>query len=615
MRKLSILAACLAVLLPAASHAQSNAYVTNQSFNQVNVFRTSDWLQLGSIPVGQTPTGISIPTTGGFAYVANRGGNSVSRIDLATSTVTATIPVPGNPTQVAVAPDGSKAYVVQPNNCPTPTPTPVPLPTPTPDPLATPAPATPTPSPTPPPPCTVAVIDTATDTVTGSVTVGVDPFAVAFSPSSGFAYVTNRSDDTVSVIDASTDLVVDELPVGDTPEGIAVNSGEIYVANDVANTVSIYREIDLQPLATIPVGGSPLGVGLSPDGLTGLVSNDASGTVSLFSTGTQAVLSTPVVATNPTGIAYTHDSLYAVVANNTGNSISVITIADGSVLSVPMLGSPSDVAITPEPFYVLTKLATPYQVETGTNVTYTLSYSNKGSGVGTNVLLSDPIPDPNLTFVSATGGGAQVGNAVEWNIPTLLVGESGAVDSVLLAGAAIPDGTLIENVATISDPAGHAVTAEASIRVRTPGSLDLSALYKKVPPKATPRDLVRFKTRISLPPTYTGAEQVDIIVATATPQILYTFTIPAGQVQARRGRYKYIGTSTQGAKIRFQLAPEGRDSSEYRLRFQAGKATLPIADSPTIRITVNLGPDVFTTVRTFDQKRAPAGGQRLFYQD
>lgn len=59
--------------------------------------------------MGASPTGIAIPTAGGFALVASKGNNTVSRIDLATSTVTATIPVPGNPTAVAVRPDGSKA--------------------------------------------------------------------------------------------------------------------------------------------------------------------------------------------------------------------------------------------------------------------------------------------------------------------------------------------------------------------------------------------------------------------------------------------------------------------------------------------------------------------------
>src|SRR5690606_21784239 len=70
---------------PLAAGAQPHAYVANQSSNVVHVVRTSDGQVLNSIPVGLAPTGIAIPSVGGFALVANKGGNSVSRIDLASS--------------------------------------------------------------------------------------------------------------------------------------------------------------------------------------------------------------------------------------------------------------------------------------------------------------------------------------------------------------------------------------------------------------------------------------------------------------------------------------------------------------------------------------------------
>ncbi len=609
MRKLPLVAWIVTALLPGVALAQSNAYVTNQGLSQVDVFRTSDWVSLGSITVGSAPTGISIPSTGGFAYVANRGSNTVSRIDLATSTVTATIPVPGNPTQVAVSPNGTKAYVVQSTNCPPlPTPTPAPVPTPTPDP------ALPTPSPTPPPPCTVAVIDTASDTVTGSVTVGHDPFAVAFSTNGGFAYVTNRSDDTLSVIDATTDLVVQEVPVGDTPEGVAVGAGEIYVANDAANTVTVIREVDLQIEATLGVGGGPLGLGIAPDGETALVSNDADGSVSIMAPGTHTVTGTVATDSHPTGIAFLPDSSKAVVANNNG-SMSIVTLLDGSVWTIPIVGSPSGVAITPEPFFTLSKSALPYQVETGTNVTFTLSYTNKGSGVATGTTITDPIPHPELTFVSATGGGTVAGTDVVWSLPVVAAGESGAVQVVFTAGALIADGTLVTNVATITDSLGREVSAEAPIRIRTPGSIDLLSLYKKVPPERGRGDTVRFRMRITPPATFTGAEQVDVRVEeTTTAALLYDFTIPAGQLQVRGQRYKYRGVTASGAKVRFMLTPDRIDGF-YRVRFQATKATLPLSPSPSLRITLNLGPDVISTQRVFDVHRAPPGGQRLFYQD
>jgi YVTN family beta-propeller protein len=47
---------------------------------------------------------------------------------------------------------------------------------------------------------TVSVINGQTNTVTATLTVGTDPEAVAVSPLTGAAYVTNTGDNTVSVI-------------------------------------------------------------------------------------------------------------------------------------------------------------------------------------------------------------------------------------------------------------------------------------------------------------------------------------------------------------------------------------------------------------------------------
>lgn len=610
MRRVGLLVALLTasrVVGPVAdiAFAQSKAYVTNQATNQVNVLSTIDWTSLPSIAVGSAPTGISIPASGAFAYVANRGSNSVSRIDLATGTVTATIPVPGNPTQVAVKPDGSKAYVVQSTNCP-----PLPAATPVPGPTA--VPGDPTPTPTPAPPCTVAVIDATTDTVARTLTVGRQPFAVALSPSGGFAYVTNRTDGTLSVIDTAADAVVDVVPVGASPEGVAAGAGVIEVANNLASTLTVIREIDLQVLRTIPVGAGPLGVAVSPDGRTAIVSNDYAGTASLVSTDTLSEVVAAPVGSNPAGVGFLPNSATAVVANNTGGSISVVSVADGSTITVPLPGSPSGVAIHPEPVLTLLKTATPYLVPTGGTATYSLSFLNSGSGTANGLTLIDPIPDPGFSLALATGGGSVLGPNVVWNLGTLGVGASGAVQVVFDVSNAMLDGTLVTNVATIVDGLGHAATAEAPVRVRVPGSLDLGAIYKKsgLP---VPRGVVSIRTRFPLPPGFDGSQQVDVSVTTAT-QLLYHFTIPPDQIEGRRDRYKYAARAPDGSRIRLTIRPD-LDRLNSRFRFRATALDLPFADSPLIRVTLSLGPDVFSVERLFEEKAPRRGGQKLVYQD
>jgi YVTN family beta-propeller protein len=68
------------------------AYVTIGGLNQVKVFRTSDFQQVASIPVGPLPHGIWPSGDGSRVYVGIENGDAVTAIDTATNSVIATIP-------------------------------------------------------------------------------------------------------------------------------------------------------------------------------------------------------------------------------------------------------------------------------------------------------------------------------------------------------------------------------------------------------------------------------------------------------------------------------------------------------------------------------------------
>jgi YVTN family beta-propeller protein len=70
---------------------------------------------------------------------------------------------------------------------------------------------------------TVSVINTATNTVSATVDVGVDPGGLAITPDGKHVYVTNHGSDNVSVIDTAANKVVVEVKVGSRPFGIAIN--------------------------------------------------------------------------------------------------------------------------------------------------------------------------------------------------------------------------------------------------------------------------------------------------------------------------------------------------------------------------------------------------------
>jgi YVTN family beta-propeller protein len=68
------------------------AYVTIGGLNQVKVFRTGDFEQVATIPVGDLPHGIWPSGDGSRVYVGIENGDAVTAIDTATNRVVATIP-------------------------------------------------------------------------------------------------------------------------------------------------------------------------------------------------------------------------------------------------------------------------------------------------------------------------------------------------------------------------------------------------------------------------------------------------------------------------------------------------------------------------------------------
>src|SRR5215813_1835163 len=77
----------------------------------------------------------------------------------------------------------------------------------------------------------VSVIDTATDEVTGTISVGGYLFGVAVIPDGSKVYVTDINNGTVSVISTATNQVTGTIAVGEVPQGVAVtpDGSKVYV--------------------------------------------------------------------------------------------------------------------------------------------------------------------------------------------------------------------------------------------------------------------------------------------------------------------------------------------------------------------------------------------------
>jgi YVTN family beta-propeller protein len=73
----------------------------------------------------------------------------------------------------------------------------------------------------------VSVINTATNTVTATITVGTDaePLGVAVNPTGSEVFVADETSNTVSVINTAADTVIATIPVGSLPLAVAAAPG------------------------------------------------------------------------------------------------------------------------------------------------------------------------------------------------------------------------------------------------------------------------------------------------------------------------------------------------------------------------------------------------------
>lgn len=262
---------------------------------------------------------------------------------------------------------------------------------------------------------TVSVINTSTNAVVKTISVGTRPFAVAVDQAGKNAYVTNFGSGTVSVISTSTNAVTATIPVQNQPEGVAIapNGKTAYVANGGSSSVSVINTGTKKVTATITVQNTPAGMALPSSGAFLYVVNDGSSSVSVISTLTNSVVATVPVGGFPATVAISPDQTTAYVTNQTSNSVSVIRTADNTVvntINIPT-GGPYGAAVSPDGhwLYVVSSgavtvldmstltisatiptgagtyglvafsqdSASAYVTETGTNSVYVISTANK----------------------------------------------------------------------------------------------------------------------------------------------------------------------------------------------------------------------------------------------
>jgi YVTN family beta-propeller protein len=314
-----LIAGSIAIVLGSAPSSAQMAYITNGNDNTVSVIDTATNTMMGTIPVGRFPLGVAVAPDGSQVYVVNGDDNTVSVIDVATNAVTAAIQIPGGCPNgngiggmgggvgVAITSDGRTAYVT--DQC-----------------SASQA---------------VAVIDTATATVTGTFPALVVTYGVAVTPDGSKLYLTALRTG-VLVTDTATGTVIASLDGGRGPKGIAVSpdGSTVYVA-DVAG-VSIIDTATNTIVASVQLSAyaeDRWGVAVAPDGGKVYVTNFQDGTLSVVNTATNAIIATIPVGNGPVGVAVTPDNTKVYVVNRSDNTVSAIDTATNTVAAVLPVGN------------------------------------------------------------------------------------------------------------------------------------------------------------------------------------------------------------------------------------------------------------------------------------
>src|SRR4029077_14517801 len=114
----------------------------------------------------------------------------------------------------------------------------------------------------------VSVINTATNTVIATITVGDDPNGIAITPNGNFVYVANFESANVSVISTSTNTVVATInTTGEAPLRVAISpNGNFVYVTDVNDGMSVISTASNTVVDTIMLTNASSGIVINPAG-------------------------------------------------------------------------------------------------------------------------------------------------------------------------------------------------------------------------------------------------------------------------------------------------------------------------------------------------------------
>jgi len=204
----------------------------------------------------------------------------------------------------------------------------------------------------------IAFVDTASSTVTSTVAVdNFTPGPSTPSPDGRLLYVPNHNtamsgtdENVVDVIDTTSKTLVRDIPVPANPHWVAFdkNGQRFYTSDHMSAEVTVVNAASNTIITEIEVGETPHSEAISPDGSRLAVTSFDGNVLYLIDTATDKKVATIPVGRNPLDVAYSPDGRYLFTANNLGNTVTVIDTAASRVIGeIPTGKAPTSISVLP----------------------------------------------------------------------------------------------------------------------------------------------------------------------------------------------------------------------------------------------------------------------------
>ena len=198
---------------------------------------------------------------------------------------------------------------------------------------------------------TISVVDAYSFEILDTIRTGLNPHEIAVHERTGIAFAGNRQEDTLSLIAIRTNREVTRIPSPGAPHGLVLTRrGKILFATG-EDEIHVFDVAGRRRIASIPVGGSPHMLHVSPDDSRIYTGNMADGTMSVIEIENLTVIATVPVGGSPEDLAISPDGEEILVGNQADDTLTLIDAATNEILDtlrLPDESAPIRIRYTPD---------------------------------------------------------------------------------------------------------------------------------------------------------------------------------------------------------------------------------------------------------------------------